>query len=178
VFWASGAAFMIKSQIFYETGGFDEYFFAHQEEIDLCWRIHLMGYKIFACPHSIVYHVGGGTLPKGNSRKTYLNFRNNLIMLHKNLTSEEKLWKIPVRLFLDQVSAFKGLIGGDREYFNAIQKAHLSLFQWIGEKRKINKHFLKPVAMKKLPGVFDGSTVWAYFIKKQRTFNDILKKER
>ncbi|HQU56910.1 MAG TPA: glycosyltransferase family 2 protein, partial [Chitinophagaceae bacterium] len=81
IFWASGAALFIRSSVFHEMQGFDEYFFAHQEEIDLCWRIQLAGYQIYACPKSVVYHVGGGTLPKGNSLKTYLNFRNNRIML-------------------------------------------------------------------------------------------------
>ncbi len=77
IFWASGAALFIRADVFHEMKGFDEYFFAHQEEIDLCWRMQLAGYKIYSCPASVVYHVGGGTLPRGNSLKTYLNFRNN-----------------------------------------------------------------------------------------------------
>ena len=91
IFWASGAALFIRARVFHEMEGFDEYFFAHQEEIDLCWRIQLAGYKIYSCPASVVYHVGGGTLPKGNSRKTYLNFRNNQIMMSKNLPFSKKL---------------------------------------------------------------------------------------
>ena len=128
VFWASGAALLIKTEAFHKMKGFDEYFFAHQEEIDLCWRMQLAGYKIFCCPQSIVYHVGGGTLPRGNSRKTFLNFRNNQIMLAKNLPPSEKWWKIPYRMMLDYISAFKGLLSGDGGYFIAIFTAHLGFF--------------------------------------------------
>ena len=110
IFWVSGAAMFIRSDVFHEVKGFDEYFFAHQEEIDLCWRIQLAGYKLSSCPQSVVYHLGGGTLPRGNTKKTYLNFRNNLIMLAKNLPWSQKWWKIPFRIFLDTVSATKGLI--------------------------------------------------------------------
>ena len=116
-------------------------FFAHQEEIDLCWRVHLSGCKIFSCPKSVVYHVGGGTLPRGNSKKTFLNFRNNQILLAKNLPWSESWWKIPYRLFLDQVSAIKGLFTGDVGYFLAIVEAHLAFFYWIFFKKK-NRHFL------------------------------------
>ena len=110
--------------------GFDEYFFAHQEEIDLCWRIQLAGYKIFSCPSSVIYHVGGGTLPRGNSLKTYLNFRNNHIMLSKNLPLARRLWVMPVRNFLDAVSAWKGLLSGDGGYFIAILRAHAAFVKW------------------------------------------------
>jgi len=85
VFWATGAAMFVRTAVFLAHGGFDPYFFAHQEEIDLCWRLQRAGYRIYACPASVVRHVGGGTLPQGNPRKTYLNFRNNLVMLWKNL---------------------------------------------------------------------------------------------
>ena len=85
VFWASGAAMFVRAGVYHDCGGLDEYFFAHMEEIDLCWRMQLAGHTIMVCPSAVVYHVGGGTLPKGNARKVYLNFRNNLIMLAKNL---------------------------------------------------------------------------------------------
>src|SRR5919202_1972957 len=110
VFWASGAALAIKSEVYHQLQGFDEYFFAHQEEIDLCWRIQLIGKKVFCCPQSVVYHIGGGTLPRGNSKKTFLNFRNNQIMLATNLPFWEKIWKIPFRMLLDDLSALKGLL--------------------------------------------------------------------
>src|ERR1700761_629824 len=91
IFWASGAALFIRAGLYHEMGGLDTYFFAHQEEIDLCWRIQLAGHKIYSCPQSVVYHVGGGTLPKGNERKVFLNFRNNLIMMVKNMPAGEWL---------------------------------------------------------------------------------------
>ena len=173
IFWASGAAMVIKSNVYHELHGFDEYFFAHQEEIDLCWRIHLSGYKIFCCPQSAVYHVGGGTLPRGNSKKTFLNFRNNQILLAKNLCWNEKWWKIPYRIMLDQVSAIKGLLSGDAGYFIAIFKAHLGLFDWMLFHKK-KKFSVKRMALKKLPGVFHGNVVWQHFGKGRKKFTDIV----
>ena len=172
VFWASGAAMVIKSKVFHELQGFDEYFFAHQEEIDLCWRTQLAGYEIFCCPDSIVYHVGGGTLPRGNSKKTFLNFRNNQILLAKNLHWSEK-WKIPYRILLDQVSAFKGLLTGDAGYFVAIFKAHIGFLDWLffGKKKKT---FLKKKKLKQLHGVLHGNIVWKHFVEKKKTFRSIV----
>lgn len=176
VFWASGAAMLIKSEVYHQLKGFDEYFFAHQEEIDLCWRIHLAGYKIFCCPQSVIYHVGGGTLPRGNSKKTFLNFRNNQILLAKNLPWSEKWWKIPFRLWLDQVSAVKGLLAGDAGYFVAIFKAHLAFFFWIFFKQKMKlQHATKK--MSTLPGVFHGNVVWQHFALKKKYFRDITGKD-
>lgn len=172
VFWASGAAMLIKSGIYHQLHGFDEYFFAHQEEIDLCWRIHLAGYKIFCCPQSVVYHVGGGTLPRGNSKKTFLNFRNNQILLAKNLPWSEKWWKIPFRLFLDQVSAVKGLLSGDAGYFIAIFKAHLAFWDWALLHRK-SRHQFRRRKLKTFPGVYHGNIVWQHFAKGKKFFRDI-----
>ena len=130
IFWASGAALFIRAKIFHDMNGFDEYFFAHQEEIDLCWRIQLSGYKIYSCPASVIYHVGGGTLPRGNSLKTYLNFRNNRIMMSKNLPFSKKIWIMPSRYLLDALSAWKGLLTGDGGYFIAIIRAHAAFLKW------------------------------------------------
>ncbi len=171
-FWASGAAFFVRSKVYQQLGGLDEYFFAHQEEIDFCWRAQLAGYKIFVQPASVVYHVGGGTLPKGNSRKTFLNFRNNLIMLVKNLPLSAAIWKIPIRMGLDGLSAWRGLISGDSGYFFAICKAHFSFTGWLLTAKK------QPVSTRKkiikLSGLYNGSIVWAYFIQKKKTFLEII----
>jgi GT2 family glycosyltransferase len=175
VFWASGAAMLIKSEVYHQLKGFDEYFFAHQEEIDLCWRIHLAGYKIFCCPQSVIYHVGGGTLPRGNSKKTFLNFRNNQILLAKNLPWTEKWWKIPFRLLFDQVSAVKGLLSGDAGYFVAIFKAHLAFFDWFLFKEKM-KPLHKRQKLKDLPGVYRRNIVWQHFALKKKYFTDITGK--
>jgi len=175
IFWASGAALMIKSHVFHQVKGFDDFFFAHQEEIDLCWRIHLAGYKIFSCPQVVVYHVGGGTLPKGSARKTFLNFRNNNIMLAKNLPFREKWWKLPARLLLDQVTAFKELIGGDRQYFGAVQRAHVAFLKWLFTVKK-TKSTTVAKSMNEIAGVYSGSVIWQYFIKGKKKFSEIVRK--
>jgi len=172
IFWASGAAFFVRSSVFHESGGFDEDFFAHQEEIDLCWRMQRSGYKIVAVPSSVVYHVGGGTLPMGNSRKVYLNFRNNLLMLSKNLSFSEKIWKIPYRIVLDNISGLQGILKGDFKTFRSVQKAHFHFLQ-----KKLNKKpvsFLPKKKLKNLPGVYNGSVVFEYFIQKKKTFSEIV----
>jgi GT2 family glycosyltransferase len=174
IFWVSGAAMFIRSSVFQEVKGFDEYFFAHQEEIDLCWRIQLAGYKLSSCPQSVVYHVGGGTLPRGNTRKTYLNFRNNQIMLAKNLPWSQKWWKIPFRIFLDLVSATKGLFTGDGGYFLAIVRAHLAFVKWILLRQ--NKSVFPLRKNKNLYGVYNHNLVWEHFVKKKKLFSEVVKK--
>lgn len=173
VFWASGAALLIKSSAFHAADGFDEMFFAHQEEIDLCWRLQLQGYTILCCPDAVVYHVGGGTLPRGNSRKTFLNFRNNLMMLAKNLHRSEAWWKIPFRMVLDYLSALKGLLSGDAGYFVTILKAHAAFYKWIFFKTPIRNG--KEKKLKRLEGVYGHNIVWQHFGKKKNTFSEIVK---
>lgn len=176
IFWASGAALFIRSKVFHEVKGFDEYFFAHQEEIDLCWRIQLAGYKIYSCPSSVVYHVGGGTLPRGNTLKTYLNFRNNLIMLSKNLPLQKKLWVLLVRNLLDGISAWKGLLSGDGGYFIAILRAHAAFIKWRLFRRK--KSVFPATREGKLSGYLQRNMVWQHFIKKRKFFTEIVGKTR
>ncbi len=171
-FWASGAALFIRSALYHQAGGLDPYFFAHQEEIDLCWRIQRMGYTIYVQPASVVYHVGGGTLPKGNSRKVWLNFRNNLIMLAKNLPLSMALWKIPFRMALDAVAAWKGLLNGDTGYFLAIGKAHGGFLYWC----LFVKKQMQPLPARKstLPGWHKGYIIWQHFIRKKTKFSEIV----
>ena len=171
-FWASGAAMFVRASVFNDLGGFDKYFFAHQEEIDLCWRMQRSGYKVFVQPASVVYHVGGGTLPKGNSKKTYLNFRNNMIMLYKNTPGTVLFIKLPARVCLDIVSAVKALLGGDSGYFLAVAKAHCHFIKWfLFEKRK--SVFVKTVN-KNISGRYSGSILWQYYFKRKRTFWEIV----
>ena len=174
IFWASGASLLIRSGIYHDVGGFDEYFFAHQEEIDLCWRIQLAGYKIYSCPSSVVYHVGGGTLPRGNSRKTWLNFRNNRIMLSKNLPWQRKLWVMPFRNLLDAISAWKALLSGDSGYFIAVIRAHVSFIKWwlFHQKESVFPEEKKG----NVDGVVDKNVAWLHFVKKLKTFSEIVKK--
>lgn len=171
-FWASGAAMFVKADLFHSVGGFDEYFFAHQEEIDFCWRMQLAGYKVYVQPASVIYHVGGGTLPKGNNLKVFLNFRNNLIMMAKNFTWQEIVWKIPFRMFLDNVAAAKGLLAGNFGYFLAIEKAHLHFIRWIFAKKRMEV-FPKRISHE-LSGWYDGSVIWQHFVKKKTRFSEIV----
>lgn len=124
VFWASGAALMVDIEAYRECGGLDKAFFAHMEEIDLCWRILLSGREIWAVPQGRVYHLGGGSLPASDPRKTYLNFRNNLLMLHKNLPDSCRRGLLLRRRLLDTVAWAKFLLSGDCENASAILRAH------------------------------------------------------
>jgi hypothetical protein len=117
--------------------------------------------------------VGGGTLPRGNSKKTFLNFRNNQIMLAKNLPASEAWWKIPVRMMLDNVSAFKGLLSGDGGYFLAILRAHASFLSWLFIKRRRAKKVVHKTII--LKGLYHGNIAWQHFVKKREKFSDILK---
>jgi GT2 family glycosyltransferase len=173
VFWASGAALFIRAGLFHSAGGFDGYFFAHQEEIDLCWRIQRAGHRIYACPASVVFHVGGGTLPKGNARKVFLNFRNNLIMLYKNLPWSEKIWKIPFRIMLDAVSAWKNIPAGEFGYFLAVVKAHFAFFIWICFRQA--KPVPYPRDTGQLQGLYRGNVAWDHFVKGKKLFSQIVK---
>ena len=143
VFWATGACMFVRSDVFLSQGGLDDSFFAHMEEIDFCWRIKNAGYKVYCCPQSKVYHIGGGTLPKNSPRKTFLNFRNNLSLLLKNLPSGHVFPVIFLRIFLDWVAALKFLFEGGWADFIAVFKAHFAFYGRIGmlrKKRKTNEH--------------------------------------
>ncbi|MBE7172462.1 MAG: glycosyltransferase family 2 protein [Williamsia sp.] len=172
VFWASGAALFVRAALYHQLGGLDEYFFAHQEEIDFCWRLQLAGYRVMACPLSRVYHLGGGTLPKGNERKVLLNFRNNLIMLAKNLPATEAVWKIALRILLDSVSAWKSLFDGEATYFIAIAEAHWGFVKWFfgGRKRSVFPARRGKVA----DGWYQGSIIWKHFINGIKRFSDVV----
>lgn len=171
IFWASGAALFIRASVFQEVGGFDPYFFAHQEEIDLCWRIQRKGYEIYACPKSVVHHLGGGTLPRGNSLKTYLNFRNNHLMLIKNLSFCRKCWVVPIRFALDGLSAWKGLFSGDGGYFLSIVKAHLGVFSWLFTRGY--RYIFSGSRIAGLQGLTDKNMVWQHFVRGKNRFTEI-----
>jgi GT2 family glycosyltransferase len=171
-FWASGAAMFVRAQVYKDLGGLDEYFFAHQEEIDLCWRMQLSGYKVYVQPASVVYHVGGGTLPKGNSKKTYLNFRNNLIMLYKNSSTSRLITLLPIRFLLDAIAAYKGLFSGDFGFFKAIIKAHIHFIGWVLFKQ--NQSLFAPKKHVNLQGYYNGSILWQYYAKQKKKFFEIV----
>ncbi len=169
VFWASGASLIIRSKVFNELGGFDKYFFAHMEEIDLCWRMLNAGHEIYYIPESTVYHVGGGTLAKSNPRKTFLNFRNGLGLLVKNLPVRFFLPILFFRMVLDGVAAIEFfLVGYPRDAF-AVFRAHLAFygmfFKWFNQRKRIPKKLPKEILKK--------SIVWEHFIRGNKIYNQI-----
>lgn len=140
VFWATGACMFVRADLYHKIGGLDDSFFAHMEEIDLCWRLKNEGFRVFCCPQSVVYHIGGGTLPKNSPRKTYLNFRNNLSLLLKNLPGSRVGWVIAYRIVLDWLAAFKFLFEGCFSDFRMVFKAHRDFFRRVKslrEKRRL-----------------------------------------
>lgn len=173
VFWASGASFMIRRTCWEETGGFDPSFFAHMEEIDLCWRLKRLGYRIACCPEARVYHVGGGTLQKENPLKTYLNFRNNLWMLQKNLPGTRVYAILFLRLWLDLFALIKFLLAGHFRDALAVHKAHLSFFRHFFRVHKSRKK--QASVPDKTFGIYKGSILWSYFIKRKRKFSELTK---
>lgn len=174
IFWASGAAMFIRSTIYHQLGGLDNYFFAHQEEIDLCWRIQLAGYTVKSCPLSIIYHVGGGTMSYTDKRKVWLNHRNNLIMLCKNMPITTLLWLIPFRIWLDGTYALINIFKGNITYTLIVIKAQFGFFKWLLFYRQ--KSVFPQKRRKIYNGVFKGSLVWQFFGKKKKYFSEIVNK--
>jgi GT2 family glycosyltransferase len=175
IFWASGACFMVRSDAFHQVGGFDEDFFAHMEEIDLCWRLKNLNYSIKVIPSSKVYHVGGGTLNYTSPKKIFLNFRNNLFLITKNYVGN-LFFKVFYRMILDGVAAFFFLIQGKPKYFLAIFKAHIDYYKNLNlmlKKRKIIQKTIKEYNSK---GFYNGSILWAKYFKKISKFKDLNKR--
>lgn len=169
IFWASGACLFIRSEQYHRIGGLDEFFFAHMEEIDLCWRLKNQGYKIMACPTSTVYHVGGGTLNKIKPQKTFLNFRNSLLTLHKNLPNKGRFTVLFIRVFLDGIAGAKFLFSGKPGHTWAIIRSHFSFYAAISQNKSKRKCSNNP----NLVGIINKSIVKAYFINKCKTFNGL-----
>ena len=168
IFWASGACLFIRKTVFEESGKLDEDFFAHQEEIDLCWRIQNMGYRIRYIADSTIYHLGGATLDTMNPKKTYLNFRNNLYLLLKNVSTKRLLGILLIRLILDGLAALKFLMEGKPSHLVSILKAHISFYlnfnTFIKKGKKLSK-------TGKYYSIF--SVVWQYFILKRKHFDQL-----
>ncbi|WP_370086248.1 glycosyltransferase family 2 protein [Ekhidna sp.] len=165
IFWSSGACMLVRSEVFHQAGGFDQDFFAHMEEIDLCWRIHSLGHKIKSIPQSTVYHVGGGTLSATSPFKTYLNFRNGLYLLVKNLPITELLLKLPVRVILDWVAGMKFLTEGRPKHTLSIFKAHFSTI--VNLPKMIQKRKIVSSAPKSKLLIFE------FYLKGNRKFSDL-----
>ncbi|MDO4160903.1 MAG: glycosyltransferase family 2 protein [Prevotellaceae bacterium] len=175
ILWATGACMMVRADEFRKAGGFDPRFFAHNEEIDLCWRMRLAGKKIYCVPDSYVYHIGGGTLPKNNPRKTFLNFRNNLTMLYKNLPESELKYVMRMRLFLDYLAAFQFLITGKTGDFKAVIKARKAFKAWLPEYKYVRKEIQASRKVDNVTGIYNFSLLWQYYIKGIKTFSKLCK---
>ncbi len=169
IFWATGACMVIRAELYHSMGGLDETFFAHMEEIDLCWRLNRAGHKVMYCGSSTVYHVGGATLDKSNPRKTYYNFRNGAILLIKNLSPGQLLYKLPIRVGLDWVAALKFLLTGYGKDFVAVLRAHLYIL--------IHCFELFSKRSSKLPykvlQIYRGSIIVDYYIRRKHKFSDL-----
>jgi GT2 family glycosyltransferase len=173
VFWASGAAMFIKRSAYFEVDGLDEDFFAHMEEIDLCWRLKNRGYKVGACRKSEVYHYGGGTLDRMNPYKTFLNFRNNLYLILKNYRAGNTGLKLFRRMLLDGIAGVRFLSEGNFSYFIAVLKAHFSFygsFFKMLSKRKKEKRCDRNV---NLSGMYNESIIKAFFLHKKHFYRQL-----
>ncbi|MDR2292667.1 MAG: glycosyltransferase family 2 protein [Prevotellaceae bacterium] len=177
VFWTAGACTVIRSAIYNKLKGFDEDFFAHMEEIDLCWRIQHAGYSLMCIPQSKVFHLGGGTLATDSPQKTYLNFRNNLFMLVKNLPKKKFKRTILSRLFLDFLSAGIFLISFKFSYFTAVVKAHFHFYKSLKTLKKKRKYILEFSKMTETPNIYQKSIVLKFFKSgKKLKFSEIFFK--
>ena len=169
IFWASGCCLMIRSKVFHKCDGFDKSFFAHMEEIDLCWRINNLGFEIYCEPKSKIYHLGNQTLSNKNPKKTYLNFRNNLIMILKNEHFLNLLWKLPVRIFFDFIAFFKFVINNKSiSHGLSIIKAYCHFFI------SIRSHFLKRYKKKNNSlRLFNTVIPIKYYLLKRKKYSDL-----
>lgn len=172
--WATGACLMIRREDYWSVGGLDSRFFAHNEEIDLCWRLRSKGRRIVCIPQSKAYHLGGGTLPQGNPRKTYLNFRNNLTMLYKNLPEKELNNVMSTRTLLDYIAALQSLIvGRSKKEFKAILKARKDFFAWkekfADDRQRIHSDSIAaPEECRTMISI-----LWEYYVKGNKTFSSL-----
>ncbi|MCQ2344258.1 MAG: glycosyltransferase family 2 protein [Paludibacteraceae bacterium] len=173
IFWATGACMMIRREAYLSAGGLDARFFAHQEEIDLCWRLKARGHSIRYVSGSTVYHLGGGSLGYESPRKVYLNFRNNALMLYKNLPTSEYWHIAPLRFLLDYIAGFQMLLQGKKEHFNAVIKARKDFRKSKKEFMADRKKNLSLTVTKKINGRLNLWIIWQVYINKKRKFSEL-----
>ena len=174
VLWATGACLFIRSKDYWMANGLDGRFFAHNEEIDLCWRLHIMGRQVVCLPDSVVYHLGGGTLPKGNPRKTFLNFRNNLTMLYKCLPDEELRHVMRWRWFLDYLAAWQTLIlNRNLGDFRAIYRARKAFKHWLPQFEEDRRQIQQSRVAKDIPEQKRFSLLWQYYAHRRRIYSQL-----
>ena len=175
ILWATGACLLIRSRDYWDAGGLDARFFAHSEEIDLCWRLRLMGRKIYCIPDSRVYHVGGGTLPKSNSMKTFLNFRNNLTMLYKNLPENELRSVMRIRWFLDYLAALQMLfLNRNIDDCKAIFRARKAFKKWLPEFKEDRAEIQRRRIVGRVVERRPYSILWQYYVRGRHRFSELV----
>ena len=163
----------VRNEIYKNLGGLDEFFFAHMEEIDLCWRIKRNGYKIYAIGNAHVYHLGGGTLKKVNPKKTFLNFRNNLLMLIKNHPSKGFISLIIQKLILDGIASIKFLFEGKPNHALSVLKAHFSVYANLNKFLKIRKELKAKFIINEVTQIYPKSIIWDFFKRKKKKFSEL-----
>ena len=173
IFWASGACMFVRADAFNEANGFDDHFWAHMEEIDLCWRLKNRAYSIWYEPKSTVYHLGGGTLAYDSPKKIYLNFRNNLWMLYKNLPKGKAFVRFFKRMILDGIAAVKFLVDFNLDGFKAVVKAHGSFYKNLSRLRKQRKELRLDSTQNHHKEILNKSIMWRFFILKRRKFSQL-----
>ena len=173
VMWATGAALMIRSSDYWDVGGLDGRFFAHQEEIDLCWRLRSRGRGIVVIPQSVAYHLGGGTLPQGNPHKDYLNFRNNLLLLYKNLPEERLKSVMRIRWWLDALASVQFLLKGQTGSFKAVWRARRDFHKIRPDFDKDRRENLQRTILSPIPEQATFSLLWQYYIKGRKTWKQL-----
>ena len=173
VFWASGAAMLVRGKLWHEFGGFDADFWAHMEEIDLCWRMKNRGYKVVVCPESKVFHLGGGSLAYGSPQKIYLNFRNNLFLLYKNLPRDKFYKPLILRMILDGIAAFQFLVTGQLKAFTKVSAAHRDFYRSLGKLRMKRKELLSKLVTTDHAEIYKGSLIFDFYIAKKRKFSSL-----
>ncbi|MEI6408159.1 MAG: bifunctional riboflavin kinase/FAD synthetase [Bacteroidota bacterium] len=182
-FWAAGAAFFIRAELYHDFGGFDGDYFAHNEEIDLCWRLKRAGYSVWCIPQSTVYHLGGGTLEYESPRKVFLNFRNSLLTMLKNEGSANLYWKLPARLILDGVAGLRFALKGQYAAIGAILKAHGSFYRQFGATLKKRAMIKQIIRMKQVgpvdeTGIYRGSIVFQHYLRRVKRFSALMQREK
>lgn len=174
IFWASGACMLIRTQVIHEVGLFDAKLFAHMEEIDFCWRLHNAGYRVMVIPQSVVYHVGGGTLAHGSPRKIYLNIRNSLVVMTKNLPIHQAFYKVFFRLCLDGIAAIRGIFTKEYHLLWLVLKAHLHFYALLSHAIRERKKIPRKLPLNKIPGYVPKLMVWHFFVRKKQTFQQLV----
>ena len=170
-FWATGTCCLIRKKAYWQVGGMYGFYFMHMEEIDLCWRLNAMNYKIMYCPQSVIYHLGGGSLSYGSPSKTYFNFRNNIIMCWRNSPWQVKLWLLPLRMMMDVAAALQFLVQKQKSHSKAVVKAYRDFFKWMFSYERDRPR--QKLSLRKAAGVACFSVVWKYFVRKKKTYKEM-----